>query len=275
MDESILRISLYKKMNATFFSKCTCLFCSGEPHHHQPQQKRDQKTLYWFFSRRSWKPWGWFYRPGFVPRVGWETLQKGSFACRQCLHVPLGLAHTAYLTQDSWLLVWQWHRSDSTHRTWARWLWSIWIGLRVEQTPPYPARNYHLVQRGTSQATTSKKKTLEFAWNWVGLNFYLLGAFFPELANHVPSAWLTCASCFKRAGKAPCLLLWCESCLSGPWMCETRAGGSHSYSKCHLLPKHTALQSAAGAVCSVEGISAQLKHSSEEQGDAGCCWLMV
>lgn len=25
----------------------------------------------------------------------------------KCLHVPLGLAHTAYLTQDSWLLVWQ------------------------------------------------------------------------------------------------------------------------------------------------------------------------
>lgn len=43
MDESILHISFYKKMNATFFSKCTRLFCSGEPHH-QPQQKRDQFT---------------------------------------------------------------------------------------------------------------------------------------------------------------------------------------------------------------------------------------
>lgn len=25
----------------------------------------------------------------------------------KCLHVPLGLAHTACLTQDSWLLLWQ------------------------------------------------------------------------------------------------------------------------------------------------------------------------
>lgn len=96
---------------------------------------------------------------------------------------------------------------------------SGWVGLQVEQTPPYPVRSYHLVQREVGAKPRCSSKPHEFAWIFGLCNLYIFfGAFFPELAKHVPSTGVTCLSPFKRAGvpKAPCLLLPCESCLSGP-----------------------------------------------------------
>lgn len=115
-----------------------------------------------------------------------------------------------------------------------------------------PGKGYHCKERyEPSHSFTQSPLNLPGVLGWVSICF--LGAFCPELAKHCIHLCLPLQEGRKGISKASCHLLQCESCLSGPWVCEMRAGRSHSCSKCLLLPKCMALQRAAGAVSSGQG----------------------